>query len=712
MKISEKVCGPSRCEMRKRNVEKLQNPKEAFNLSHSYTTRFMKSIRRLVCLSGIFLALQGFALAQEIQWASKLDYAYNAFGTADWSGTQALGAPDVAVMGTLDKSAFRVKEESGFANLIVSYATPQKVSHVIIIESYLPGRVTEIALTDVNGSKYPIYKSKAGSATDRYRALVIAAGTEYLVEKVEVSVNTVGAPGWVQIDAIGIIDAPDLSAVDAALKKYGNFSAAEEISFSSEKEALGPGINTEYRETKPIISPDGNTLYFVRQFHPDNAGGKRDTQDIYVSTKQGNDWSPARHLGDPLNNRDGNGVGAVTPDGNTLLLIGSYDKESDAPASTSTNNGSVWNDPVPLRILRYNNTSQYSDFYLANNGRALVMAINGPDSKGDQDLYVSFLQDNGSWSQPKNMGAVLNTRMAEFSPFLAADNKTLYFSSYGHKGFGSADIYYSKRLDDTWVNWSTPKNLGNAVNTSNLDAYYAISAAGDYAYFTTDKGENRDIYRIALPGEFKPEPVLLVRGRVFNKLNNEPIGAEVLFESLPEGIAEGIANSNPRTGEFTIVLPRGKLYALTTEAEGFWGENESFDVTSITNYAEITKDLPMVPLQVGAVVKMNNLFFEKGTSELLPESIPQMDQIVSLLNANPTMEIELGGHTDNRGVPNANIRLSQDRVDEVKAYLVDMGIAAGRIQTKGYGGEKPVADNRYEETRALNRRVEIKVLKF
>ena len=651
--------------------------------------------------------------AQVIQWASGLSYAYNEFGTDDWSGKQVIGPPNVATPGTLDKHAFRVKQETGFSTLITTYDNPQKVSYIVIIESYLPGRVTEVALTDVNGSKYPVYTAKATAAMEPFRALVVTvAPTEYLVKEVEVSINTSGAPGWVQIDAVGIANTTELKDLNAELSTFGGYTASEELSFSSEKEALGDHINTEYREAKPIISPDGRTLYFVRQNSPDNFGGRRDRQDIYVADRQGSDWGEARNMGEPLNNRDGNGVGSVSPDGNTLLLIGAYDRTSNSPASIAHWTGSAWGDPEPLKILRYSNNSPYSDFYLANNGKVLIMAIGALDSRGDQDLYVSFLAENGTWSQPKNMGAVVNTRMAEFSPFLAADNKTLYFSSFGHRGQGSADIYYTKREDDTWANWSKPKNLGTAINSSALDAYYAIPAAGDFAYFTQDKGDDRDIYRIALPGEFKPEPVLLVRGKVYNTANGQPIGAKVIFSALPGGQEEGVAQSNPRTGEFTIVLPRGKNYALSTEAAGFWGENQSFDVTDITTYAEITKDLPMVPLAVGAVVKMNNLFFDKGTANLLPESEPQMDQIVALLNDNPTMVIELGGHTDNRGVPSANIRLSLERVQAVKAYLTDNGIAPERVETVGYGGDKPVADNRYEETRALNRRVEIKVLKF
>ncbi|HAA13510.1 MAG TPA: hypothetical protein DCE41_18180 [Cytophagales bacterium] len=667
-------------------------------------------IIRIIIGFGVFGG--SLAFSQDIQWASKLNYAYNEFEPDNWSGKQVIGPPN-SVLGGLDKQAFRIKEESGIATLIVDYAEPQKVTHVIVIENYLPGRVTDVSLTDANGAKYPVYKVKPTQSLEPYRALVITVPpTEYLVKQVELNINTVTAPGWVQIDAIGLIYADGLAQVNEALKPYGKFTVSEELSFSSEKEPLNSQINTEYREAKPIITPDGKSLFFVRQFHPDNIGGKRDPQDIYVATWDGNKWGGVQNLGSPLNNKDGNGIGAISPDGNTALLIGAYERGSNSPASISQFNGTVWSTPEPVKIIGYNNASPYSDFYLTNNGKELIMAIQGPGSKGDQDLYVSFKQDDGYWSTPLNLGNAVNTRAAEFSPFLAADNKTLYFSSFGHTGSGSADIFYSKRLDDTWANWSKPKNLGTAVNTRNLDAYYAVSAAGDYAYFTNDKGEDRDIYRISLPGEFKPEPVLLVRGRVFNTADDSPLGAKVTFVSLPEGVEEGVAQANPLTGQFTIVLPRGKLYALTTEAAGYWGENESFDVTDISSYAEISKDLPMVPLKVGAVVKMNNLFFTKGTADLEPESIPQIDQIVELMNENPTMIIELGGHTDNRGVPSANVALSLKRVNEVKQYLVDRGIDGNRIETVGYGGEKPVADNRYEETRALNRRVEIKVLKF
>ncbi|MEL6536231.1 MAG: hypothetical protein AAFQ98_12520, partial [Bacteroidota bacterium] len=223
----------------------------------------------------IFRVILGFSVfgaclsyGQSIQWASGLNYAYNEFEPENWSGKQVIGPPN-SVLGGLDKQAFRIKSESGIATLIMDYAEPQKVTHIIIIENYLPGRVTDVSLTDANGAKYPVYKVSPTQVLDPYRALVITVPpTEYLVKQVELNINTVTAPGWVQIDAIGLMFANNLSEVNEALKPFGNFSVSEEVSFSSEKEPLNSEINTEFREAKPLITPDGKSLFFVRQFHP------------------------------------------------------------------------------------------------------------------------------------------------------------------------------------------------------------------------------------------------------------------------------------------------------------------------------------------------------------------------------------------------------------------------------------------------------------
>lgn len=677
--------------------------------------------RYLLLLLYVFTLYPCFSQEADIQWASELAFEYNGFDGVDFSGQQALGAPNALPSGSLNAKAFRLATEAAFGTLIVSYNNPQKVSQVIIVENNAPGRITEIALHDVSGQKHSIFRSEAQNLSSNHRAMIIPVPTTaFEVAKVEVNMNTTSKPGWSQIDAIGIANENDAQAIEKALYGLGQANVQQEIAFVSEKENLGPNVNSPFVEAKPIISPDGKTLYFTRQNHPQNIGGKKDEGDIYVSKWENNQWSPAQNIGRPLNDGNANGITGVSPDGNTLLLINQYNAKGPVQngASISKRTKDGWSFPEKVEIEGHINKNPYADYFLANSGKVLLMAIEDQQSYGDQDIYVSFIKKDDSWTTPLNLGAIINTTKAEFSPFLAADNKTLYFASEGHPGFGGSDIFYTKRLDDSWQNWTTPKNLGKSINTPLWDAYYAIDAAGDFAYFVSNSGSatdlknnSKDIYKIALTSEFKPEPVVLVSGKVFNDKTKLPISADIVFETLPSGTEQGRAISNPSDGSYKIVLPRGNNYGFMAKAKGYIAVNENLDLTAIESYEEIERDLYLVPIEVGAVVKLNNIFFERSKATLLEESYPELKRLLEFMQENPTVDIELGGHTDNQGLAHLNLALSKSRVETVKAYLINKGISGKRIEAKPYGGIKPIASNASEVTRALNRRVEVTILK-
>ncbi len=667
----------------------------------------------------ILIFISFLSTGQQIQWASKIDFVYNEFSSSTYAGSQALGAPNATPFGSLNPNAFRLKKEKEFGTLVVEFKNPQPATKVIIVESNAPGRIVDVTLFDEKNKRYPAYNAKPKDIGQTFRLLTLdIAQTNYNVKKIEINLNSVLAPGWCQIDAIGISNASDDVSFQRALGSIGLTDVTEEKSFSSEKENLGDNINSPYAESKPIISPDGKKLWFSRHNAPENIGGTKDEQDIYYADLVNGEWSKAKNLGKPLNNKEPNGVSATTPDGNTLLLLNDYHEDPDKPnngLSITYRDKGGWSTPQSLEISNFLNKNIFIDHYLANNGKVLLLALEDDTSLGDQDLYVSFYSGDNSWSMPRNMGSIINTAGAEFSPFLAADGKTLYFASEGHNGLGGSDIYYSKRLDDTWTNWSKPKNLGSSVNTAGWDAYYTISAKGDYAYFVSTDGANsgsKDIYRIGLPKEFRPDPVVLVAGKVYNAKTNAPIESKIVFESLPRGKEEGIARSNPHSGEYKIVLPSGHLYGYMAKAKGFFSLSENINLKNISQYKEIQKDLYLTPIEIGQIVTMNNLFFERGKAELQEESYPELDRLYQLLMEYPNMEIELRGHTDNRGLAKLNYQLSLDRVTSVKKYLVDQGIAGRRLLLKGFGGTKPIGSNASEETRKLNRRVEIKILNF
>jgi outer membrane protein OmpA-like peptidoglycan-associated protein len=270
----------------------------------------------------------------------------------------------------------------------------------------------------------------------------------------------------------------------------------------------------------------------------------------------------------------------------------------------------------------------------------------------------------------------------------------------------------SRRLDDTWQKWSEPVNLGPEINTNDWDAYYSVAASGDVAYMVSSAGGfgNSDIVRITLKEEVRPNPVALVSGKVLDQKTGKPVEATITYYSLADNIEAGTARSNA-TGDYSIVLPYGKAYGFRAQAGGYYAVSENLDLTGLKSYQEIKRDLFLVPIEIGQVVRLNNIFFESGKATLKPESFEELDRVVKLLTDNPTMEIDLAGHTDNVGTDEANQQLSDDRSKAVYDYLTSKGILASRLSTKGYGETKPIDTNDTEDGRSKNRRVEFTIRK-
>ena len=484
------------------------------------------------------------------------------------------------------------------------------------------------------------------------------------------------------------------------------------------KENMGLNINSPYSEIAPVISPDGKTLYVARANHPLNIK-PINKYDIWYSTLQPNGkWSKLKHAPKPLNNSGDNVVISVSPDNNTLFLEtlynpdGSYKNDQGISVSYRTANG--WTVPKQIKIKNYYNKDIYESFAFSPGRKVLVMSCERDDTYGDKDMYVSFLQADGSYSEPKNMGPVLNSYLGEGTPYIAPDNKTLYFYSFTEPGYGDADIFVSKRLDDTWTKWSTPKNLGKKINSNQWDVYYTVDAKGDYAYLVSSKNSfgNEDIFRIKLRDEEKPDPVVMVYGKVLDAKTKKPISAKVIYENSKTGKPEGEARSNPKDGSYKVVLPYGEKYNIRADKNGYFAVNETLDLKKTSNYKEVKKDLLMSPLVKEAPIVLRNVHFYSTKAVLLPSSYEELNRLVKLMKQKPTMEIEILGHTETRaGYEKQLMKLSQQRAEAVKKYMILKGIVAGRIKTKAFGGSKPVADNSTEAGRKQNRRVEFRIIK-
>ena len=498
-----------------------------------------------------------------------------------------------------------------------------------------------------------------------------------------------------------------------------NGRSQDVIKFTDEPENLGANINSAYSELGGIISPDGKTIYICRDQHPSNMGPDN-SQDIwYATVQEDGSWGQVVQMHSPINTNGNNWISSITPDGNTVLLGKKYnyfDGSTSNGISLSTKDEKGWQYPKAQIIEKYENKGDYVNFYLANDAKTLLIAAELKKGEGKMDLWVSFKdkKEKNHWTKPINLGEVINTKGDESGPFLAADNKTLYFSTDGYEGgFGDADIWMSKRLDDSWTNWSEPVNLGDKINTPNWDSYFSIPASGEYAYFVSSKEGgygNEDIWRIKLPQPAKPDPVVLIKGKVLNKETNEPIKANISYESLKSGELVGSAISIKGLGSYMISLPKGEAYGFTASAEGFYAISENIDLRELNEYREIERNIYMAPVKKGVPIRLNNIFFDFGKASLKEESHGELNRLAKLLNENSSLNIEIGGHTDNVGSDEDNLSLSQQRTESVVNYLIEQGIAKSRLVAKGYGENVPIADNDTDEGKALNRRVEFKIL--
>ena len=495
-------------------------------------------------------------------------------------------------------------------------------------------------------------------------------------------------------------------------------------------ENMGAVVNTPLNELRPTISADGNLLFFIRENHPHNTNYNtvRNSQDIWFSMRDtSGTWSKAVHLGYPLNTALYNSVFWISPDNNRILIRGAFVNGDYAGMGVSMcylQEDGYWSKPEGLMIKNYwkYDRGVRSGATMTHDGKALLLYMSPEKGSFLNDIFVSLHQSDGTWSEPKSLGKKINLeKYDEMTPYLAADGETLYFSSDRPGGFGDNDIWMTKRLDNTWQKWSDPVNLGAPINTPDWDAFFTLDAGGEYAYLTNieDGFGESDIVKVKLLEKERPKPIVMVTGNVFNAKTKEPLSASLIYETLPDGTEAGNGISSAIDGSFKIVLPYDKNYLIRATADKFFAQSENLNLDSLVKvgYREIHKDLYLVPIEIGQVVRLNNVFFDFDKWDLRPESFVELDRVVRLLQENPAIEIEMSAHTDSHGSDEYNFKLSDNRARSVMEYILSKGIAPGRITSHGYGETVPVAPNSNAdgsdnpEGRQLNRRVEFKILK-
>ncbi|OGU16635.1 MAG: hypothetical protein A2X61_01100 [Ignavibacteria bacterium GWB2_35_12] len=465
------------------------------------------------------------------------------------------------------------------------------------------------------------------------------------------------------------------------------------------KERLPNEINSYQPVLVPLLTPDGRRIYYDRKWHPKNINSTNDQDDIWYSDRisQGI-WSEPKNLTE-LNTFDSDVLFWISPDGRIGLVYGIYsDKhiQKKQGFSFSEYDGNNWSKPESLNIKNFYNDSLHFYANLSADGKILIMSVSRKDAVGGLDLYVSFLNEKTQeWSAPLNMGKEINTKGNEETPYLAYDNKTLYFSSNGYKGEGEQDLYFSRRPDDSWKRWSKPQNLGKGINTKFGEQGICLTALGDSAIIVSydSVSKRKGLYWICLPKEAQPEPYTIVSGDINIKNNNDKItDVNIFVNDLPEQkIRIGLLKN------YSIVIPEKKIYKIRVEAENFSTGSFEFDSRDIKWPQIIKYDFNLE--QIKNINEKFIIYFDTDSYELNEENKKIIDEFYKEYRKN---KIQISGYADETGTEDYNMILSMKRAKQVRDYLVNKGLKIKNIQINAMGEKEPIS-----EDYSKNRRVEI-----
>ncbi len=481
---------------------------------------------------------------------------------------------------------------------------------------------------------------------------------------------------------------------------------------------LGESVNSEWPEYFPSLTTDDKTLLFTRRLM--DARIKKEQEDFYIAQKE-DEWLPALPVVD-INTVFNEGAPSISPDGQILIftacedMTGSFGEGRKGIGSCdlffSSKQGVHWSPPVNMGA-NINSSHWETQPSFSSDGKTLyfVRGLKTRSGIRNQDIWMSTLNDFGEWTKAEKLSDDINTPFHESSVLVHPDGQTLYFTSEGHVGMGGQDIFLSRRQADG--EWGAPVNLGYPINTFKNENSILVSADGVLAYFASDREGgygDLDLYSFELSEGYRPMRVTYMEGTVVDRENGTPIGArfELIDLETEEVVVESY--SNPGDGTFLVSLPEGRDYALNVEKKGYLFFSENFSLATSSSEEPYKKKIELAPIKTGESVVLKNVFFPSNSYELSPLSKAELNTLVSFLNKNYRLKVEIGGHTDNVGKEVSNKALSLNRAEAVKEYLVKEGIPAERLISKGYGASVPISSNDTEEGKAQNRRTEFKVL--
>lgn len=379
---------------------------------------------------------------------------------------------------------------------------------------------------------------------------------------------------------------------------------------------MGSIINSSAGEGHPVISRDGKTLYFTGDEKAGGYGG----EDVWFTTKDSaGEWTKPRPFVQ-LNTGSHEAMQSISGDETFAIVFGNYDGTfggGDLFYSVQTDEG--WSTPCNLGGV-INDGKWQSQANLAADGKTLVYCSEYDGGFGEGDIYMTRLEDD-NWTKPINLGSTVNTADHEMSPFLAADGKTLYFSSPGHGGFGKDDIFVTRRLDDSWINWSKPKNLGKYINTMDRDLYMAVPSSGNIGYTaknTPDGYGLTDVYEFLLPMDMRPEPVFNVYGWVTNEADSAA-GIVIRYIDMETGKEVAKASSDFVKGGYQVSLTPQKKYKVIIDMKGYLYYEEILDLSNPDYYLSKETIQDKMKDQMAEIRALQNKYDQlaKGLDEMI-----------------------------------------------------------------------------------------------
>lgn len=474
---------------------------------------------------------------------------------------------------------------------------------------------------------------------------------------------------------------------------------------------LGDTINRFGLQYFPVLTADEQELIFTRRMGP----GPDDDEDLVVSRKdKDGKWTEPVSISKNINSKFNEGTCTISADGRILIFTSCIGRRGygNCDLFYSRKVGEEWSIPINMGP-EINSSAWESQPSLSADGRVLYFISDRRGGIGGRDIYVSRKTDEGKWSQAEVMPQPINTPFDEISPFIHVNGRTLFYATNGKPGFGGFDIFKAEMTDGKW---GTPVNFGSPVNDHEDQFSLFISADGTRGYYSHEDGTRENsarLYEMTIPKELQiAYRSNFVKGVVKDKKLGLPLQSHIELFDLKKNELISVVESDSVSGQYLMVLTTGSDYALYVTARDYLFQSLNFNYEDNPNPEPVIIDILLDKANAGATAVLNNIFFDFDKFELKEKSITELNKVIRFLNDNPSIHVEIGGHTDSDGSASYNKQLSLKRAQSVVSYLVEKGINKARLSERGYGADHPLRSNDSDENKQANRRIEFKIIQY